>query len=66
MRGPKGASSQPPCASRLRDPAPMFVRKSGIFWVDYLSSLVNRTLRPPGHVLPYVGWYRAYLEIRSP
>ena len=26
----------------------------------------NRILHPPGIGLPCVGWYKAYLEIRSP
>ena len=45
-----------------------FVRKergdSGL--ISFATYSWNRILRPPDLGLPCVGWYRAYLEIRSP
>ena len=35
-------------------------------WISLLANSWNRILHPPGIGLPCVGWYKAYLEIRSP
>ena len=34
--------------------------------ISFAAYLWNRIFHPPGLALPCVGWYRAYLEIRSP
>ena len=40
-----------------------FVKKGGVFWIDYLCSIfVEYNLHPLGLGLPCVGWYRLYLE----
>ena len=45
----------------------IFVRKGGVSGlISFAACSWKRILRPPDLGLPCVGWYRAYLEIRSP